>query len=383
MGSGGTGASSGSSTTTSVTSSSSGESTSGTGGQPGTPAPPLVVTGQPTDGTIALYVDGSFRLEATDITHWQFERWFDLRTSEVANLAATSYRDMLLEPLEMNVGSWYGAEETDLVDVTLTDETPARATLENTLVYPPGGPFQVHNKYTVYASGRVGLSTVITNTSTTDETFDASEVSHTSVAESFAWSKSVVSEGKAIVFQRTDGATPFPAIISVAHDTDGPPYQDFDTNYYWSSGGATLAARATFAKAGEIQVGLGDEPLAVFAERSDDVLAPGIALIEGATGGDYDRGAAAYTLTAQALPLRFAVSNAQTRHAPAFVIDGFSAQSWTLRKNGVVLASSGQPDGPFALVHQDLSNSRLVVVSVESIRASASDEERTFVIDQP
>lgn len=358
---------------------------SGTGGQPPALAPPLVVSGDVAAGAVAFTVSGSFRLEATDTTHWQFERWFDLETSDAVNLAAERSRDMLLEPVEMEIGGdWFSAEDAGVGDVILTDETPARATLENTLAYPSSaGPFSVHNVYTVYASGRVGVRVEITNTSIVPQSFDTTEVSHTSVNESFVWDGATFESGNAARFQRTDGPSPHPTLLSMSFDTSGEPGKDFDQNYYWDTGGATLSPGDTFVKTGELQVGLGEKTLAELTDRAADAISPGLSIAEGAdaVGSGYDSGSAAYVMSATSMPITFSVDASRTRHAPAFVIQGFTAIKWTVRKNGVVVVSSDMLDGPSALAHQDRSAERLVIDSIEEIPTSASEAERTFVID--
>ncbi|MFO0612167.1 MAG: hypothetical protein U0414_06255 [Polyangiaceae bacterium] len=364
------------------TTSTASSASSGTGGAPGVPATPLVRSGATADGAIGLTVQGAFRLEFTATTNWQLQRWFDLPTSDVVNLASQVQRNMLHEPIEMEVGGiWGGADEAQFVDVSLTDETPARAILDTTLRYPSGGAFTVHNTYSVYASGRVGVRVVIQNLTASDQTFDASEVHHTSVNEMLAWAHSTLANGDAAMFQRTDGATPLPTVLTMSFGTVGSPGQDFPTNYYWDTGGqTTLMPGQTFARTGEFQVGLGDQTVGTLSSRAADVLAPSLVVTGAGVGNGYDSGAAAYVIQASGGEVSFGASADVDRFAPAFVIDGWSAQDWTLTRDGMTVATSAMPIGFGVLVHHDVAASRLVVVSVDAFRTTTPAAQRTFTL---
>lgn len=372
--------------TTSSTSSGSTTSTSsssGTGGAPGVLSTPLVLSGSVADGVVGLSVAGAYRLEFTQPTNWQLERWFDLPTSDVVNLASQINRNMLHEPIEMQVGgNWGGADEADFLDVTLTDETPARVLVETTLRYPAGGAFTVHNTYSVHASGRVGVRVAITNQTASAQTFDASEVHHTSVNEMLAWANSTFANGDAAMFQRTDGATPFPTVLTMSFGTSGAPGQDFPTNLYWDTGGqTTLMPGDAFERTGEFQIGLGDQNAGTLAARAADVMSPSLVVSGGSPiGSGYDAGAAAYVIASGGGELSFGASSALERFAPAFVIEGWAPQDWTLSRDGVAVASSAMPRGVGVLVHHDVAASRLVVVSVDAFPTTATQAERTFTL---
>lgn len=347
------------------------------------PANPLVLSGAVDVGVVGLTVADKFRFEFTAGTNWQLQRWFDLATSDVVNLAAQSNRNMLHEPIEIDVGGiWGGADEAGFGSVTITDETPARALVETTLQYPNGGAFSVHSTYTVYASGRVGVRVDVTNPSVTDQTFEASEVHHTSTNEMLGWANASFANGNAAMLQRTDGPTPFPTVLTMSFGTIGNPGQDFATNLYWDTGGlTTLPPGKTLIWTGEFQVGLGDQNVGTLAARAADVMAPSLSVSGGSPiGSGYDAGAAAYAINASGGPLSFSASNATDRFAPAFVIEGWTAQDWTLTRDGVAVASSAMPRGVDVLVRHDIPASRLVVVSLGAFPTTATTAERTFTL---
>jgi hypothetical protein len=364
-----------------------GGATGGTGGGGGVlePAPALQITGSEASGVFALFVDGLFRLEFAESDHWQIAEWNDLATDTLVNLASDApITRVLYDPFYTSYGgTWYAVNDASGGTVSVVDQAPARAIIDTTIDYAPAGEgFEVHAVYTVYATGRIGISSTLTNTANVDRTLTGLEFNYTTLSNSVPWQRTTLASGHAASFARTDGNQPFPNLLVVSHGPEAPVEHDSSVNAYWAHGGATMTPGQSIIRLGELTVAPGGLAAGELTTRADDALGPGLEVVPGgsAVGDGYDESVAAYVVDASSSDVDVRLSADRIRHRPAFEIRNYGASTWSIRLDGTLLASSNQPSGPSAHTFHDTSADTLVLIYLDDIPTSASETARTFEI---
>ncbi|MBW2465222.1 MAG: hypothetical protein JRH11_26470 [Deltaproteobacteria bacterium] len=348
------------------------------------PAPGLQVTGSQASGVFAVFVDGLFRLDFAETDHWQIAEWNDLATDALVNLASdASITRVLFDPFYTAYGgNWYAVNDASGGTVTVVDQSPARAIIDTTIDYAPAGEgFEVHAVYTVYATGRIGISSTLTNTASVDRVLTGLEANYTTLSNTVPWQRTDLASGHATGFARTDGNQPFPNLLIVHH---GPETVEHDSavNAYWPPGGATMTPGQTIIRFGELTVAPGGLADGELATRADDALGPGLEVVQGgsAVGDGYDESIAAYVVDASGGDLDVRLTADRIRHRPAFEIRNYSASTWSIRLDGTLLAASDQPSGPSAHTFHETNAGTLVLVYLNDIPTAAGDAARTFEI---
>jgi glucose/arabinose dehydrogenase len=350
------------------------------------PSPPLVRSGSPAEGAISLSVANRFRLDFTSANAWQPTRWYDLATSGTQDLAnkggsAANY-NVLHAPFEFLLGStWHSIANAQDASVTIVEESPARVLLRTQYhIRPSSSDFLIRTDYAISAAGRVAVSGVVQNLSGAARTLDTIEYAFVNVEDSLTWNISALNGNSALAFQRANGTTPLPSLLTIVYGSDTSIGDDNAGNRYWYTMNQTLAANATFARQWELQLGPGGQLTSALAERANDVRGAGLTVVSGgsANGNGYSLETGAYTVQASGPSLSFYPTAAQTRHTPLFVIDGWSNPTWEVRFNGALLANSVQPQTTQAIVNYDSATQRLVIQYLGSLPTSASTAARTF-----
>lgn len=346
-------------------------------------APPLQLDGDVGNGLVAAFVESQFRLELQQSLQWQIGAWYDLTSDPALDLAGASpYPNVLVEPFEINYeGSWYGTMQASNGAVVLANETPARAVFATTMDSAPSGVgLEIQTIYTVWATGRVGIDATLLNASGSTRSIPAVEYNHHHVSQAVSWARSVLASEHAVSFVRADGPTPLPNLLVVNHGVETPAGQDYGGNVYWDAGAVTLDPTQTFRRRAELVIHPGGLDAAALTSRANDALAPGLAIVQGATavGTGYDPGQAAYVVTAQGSAVDLRLTSAADRHAPAFVVQSFPYDSFTVRLAGEDVVRSDRLSGAHGHAHYDADADQLVFVYLDTIPTTATDEQRTF-----
>ena len=362
----------------------------GAGGGPpvGDDAVPLVATGGETSGLLTLSVADAFRLESDESHNWQLGRWFDTRVDPLTNLAGTSppaYADALIDTMQTldAMFRWCGSAQGTLAEITMHDQTPARFGLQVALDYPLPG-LRVSARYWIYASGKVSIAARIENTSATTLDLLDSEYHYVSVEPSLDWSTTTIDSSHAAAFVRIDGPAPASTLQIVSLGTELPAQSDAqEWNRYWQLGAVSLEPADAIERYGALMVFPGGMNLDAMTERSQDLRTPKLFAGPGAmaVGTGFSEEMASYTVAATGTSVEFGVEADRTRFAPSFVIEGWTAPAWTLRRGSSVLLAHDDLIGPGALAWHDPRSGQLVFVHVDDIPMGAPLEERTFVLE--
>jgi hypothetical protein len=334
---------------------------------------------------VSAYVDDQFRLEYRATSNWQISGWFDLSSDPTLDLAVDGdHSSVLVEPFETRqAGSWRVVQHGTNPAATLSDQTPARVVFDTTMDWAPSGSnLVVRAVYTVWANGRIGLDSTLTNTGAASQVLDAVEYNHHTVLRTVNWAYATLASGRAVAFMRTDGFQPLSNLLVVNHGAESSPHQDHSENVYWGVGTRTLAQSESFARQGAFAVYPGGLDLAALGDRAAEALAPELDILQGATavGSGYDPGQAAYVVNATGASVDLRLTNARDRHAPAIVVESFPYDSWTVSLDGVELVSSSRLSGLHGHAHYDATADELAFVYLETIPIAAADGARTFEI---
>jgi hypothetical protein len=363
--------------------------TAGTGGAGGEEplAKPLVMAGDVGTGQVELSVEGFFTLVTESGSNWQPARWYDLATDPAADLSGkmpgNPFSNLFISPYSLEVNTnWYEGDDGTVLDVTVTDQTPARVVIDTLLGFPAPN-VEVHAVYHVYASGRVSVTADVVNAGATPLPVDDAEVNTVSLAEPLNWAATTFASSQAAGFFRTDGLTPYPNLLVVNTSLAGVYGQDYADNCFWTQGPFNLPGGGQLPRTGEVQLGPGGQDAAALASRVNDLVVPGLQVPSGgspvASGYDLDQGA--YVLQASATTVQFRPTNAAARHSPAFVVTNWSSPTWTVSLNGEALVSNAAPIGHHAIAFFDQAGSTLVLVYLRDIPMAAPDAERLFTLE--
>jgi len=351
----------------------------GNGGSPPV-AKPLVAVQNAT--SLAVYVDGMFRIEADAGHNWMLGRWFDLATDPLQDLSGHDVSDVFVDRWSHDSTDWNNSGMGDLVGVAVADETPARFTVTTTIDYQLPG-LRLTQTSTFYASGKVAMSSVFSNTTGSTLTITDSEYHYTSVNESLDWAATSVDFDHSVGFSRLDG--PGASTAQVVNFEDNLLESDAaNTNRYWHETSFNLAANGgAVQQDGVLFVAPSSIPSSIMAARSEDARAPGLVLGAGAAlvGTGYSESEATYTLSATSPgSVTFGVDGTHARYAPTFVISDWTAPAWHIERGGEILVSSDAPLGPASVAQLNTSTGKLVFVYEGSIDPGASDCERSFTL---
>ncbi len=384
-------------TNASSTSVATGTGTGGTGGSSPTPSKPLVLESTIADGTLSLSVEGSFRIQSTAASRWQWSVWNDLANGSGENLASTlppvdsQVTSILFNPMWVNDGSnWFSGEDASVASVDVASEAPARATVQTTLLYALPG-LEVDVISTVYASGRIASRSIAKNVGATPLTLATYEYNYISVNPNLqngpmAWTKTSYN-GLSAGFIRSDGSAPKSSLLMVNLNGDTSLVSDaMFTNWYWGDGaGFQLMPGGVHEVDGDMQLGPGEQSGPSHAARAADVLSAASALeiVSGATpiGSGYDPGQGAYAMTATDNLVSFGAKNDVDRFSPAFVIEGFNHAVWRITLGGQEIVSSASPLGVGAVAYYEPGKTRLVLVSLGHFAQGALNAERIFTLE--
>jgi hypothetical protein len=222
----------------------------------------------------------------------------------------------------------------------------------------------------------------VQNLSTASRTLSAIEYAFLNVEDSLSWTITALSSSHAIGFQRGNGTTPLPNLLAINSSADTSIDTDGTGNRYWVTNSQNLAVNAVFSRQWELQLTPGGQATASLTTRANDVRAPALTVVSGgaAVGTGYDATQSGYTLQASGASVSFYPSAAQQRHTPIFVVTNWSSASWQVSLNGIVLASSTQPQGSQAIASYDAANQRLIIQYLGTIPTTATTAQRTFVL---
>lgn len=371
-------------------------SSSSTGGMTLPLASALVYESTPGSGTLSLATAGAFRIQSNAQNRWQWSRYYDLGNGDPDNLSSTlpsiDYQntELLFEPgwFTTDGSNWSSSQGANVLDITVTDETPLRVRVETTLAYPfPGAELYVAS--TTYASGRVATYVELDNTGAADLTFAQIEYNYVSVNPNLAggslgWTDSS-SNDLGVGFVHTSGPSPQSTVFFINVFGDTNLHKDSPhTSWYWGDfGSVTIPSGGNIAADGELQLGPAGQPASKLAVRTDDVLNPELEITSGGTSvdGGYDAFLAAYVLAADtgATKVVFGASNAYERHAPTFEIRNFTATKWRALYRGEEICSSTELVGHGCVAWRGAD--RIALELMVDVPLAAPPEDRMITLE--
>lgn len=350
-------------------------------------ATPLVVTGTIESGALAISAAGRFTLESDASVRWHLARWYDLATDpeELNDLAAKIvnpqvYANSLHTLWVKPAAEWTSLEKGVVTNATIVDDTPVRVTLTADLDPEPAVSTELHVRfrYNVYASGHVSVESTLSS-SQPALVASAMEAFYTSASVEKMWT-ATDSGSDATFLQRLDGPSPHPNLLLLNHDTPGTREVDNPANRYWASFNLPLATPVVGR--GSYWLWPGGMSLSEMAGRADDLRTPVATVDAGAGAMTYDYTLGAYTadVDANASMVSFRVGGDRVRYAPAFELHGWTSPTYTIRLDGVVLATSSEPIGEQTLAHYNASGSCLVFQYLADLPAVSSGGEAVFTV---
>jgi len=280
-------------------------------------------------------------------------------------------------------GDWRFADVVSAATIEILETSPARVVINTIADYlPQGSGIEVTSRYAIYPTGRIGINCILRNTHAQSQVIDGVDYLHTDVAHTLSWSVSDLSGDKAVSYTRSGGATPLPSLLVINPNAGGVLAADSLTSRYWDAGSLNLAPDVDFTRTGVLAVAPGGQQLAILQDRADDQLLPQLIGLTGATavGDGYLEEEAAYVLDATAGNVKFGVGDSNTRHSPAFVIQSWSAETWSISLNGETIVNSTAPIGKRGIASHDKAAQQLVFVFAESIPTEVATAARTFAL---
>lgn len=327
-------------------------------------------------------VDGFFELTFPAAKFKHPTEWIDLTGGAPVNLAGAP---ALYQPPRADVfvvcNGWCddtkAGGEAGVVDVV--DDTPALVSF-NTYMHhtaPSGVDVKRWARFTVHATGRVVVEVALANGAPSSWTADEWTYHDVQLSTQVDWQRVELANKSAYAFFPQHGASSLTMINQAGETTSGGG----ETEVRWTMGQATLAQGDTLTKLGEIQLGatMGD-----VSDRVSDVRNPALEVLSGGNGAasTYVLATGVYAIEATSGTLTFGVGPTRTRYNPTFEIRSFTAPSWKLSLDGVVLASAQTPVTEHAVAKYDAINGRLVVAYSGVIPANAPAAKRTFVLER-
>lgn len=352
----------------------------GAGGGLPRAATPIEVDQQPTGVTVK--VPGSFELGFPLYKNFQLGHWFDVTSSPGADLAPTPAwtTDVIYSAFASNFGGvWYEADEAGQPSVQVIDRAPAFVQLHTTMEWAPhGGPIKVDVDYTIWASGLIGIRSVMYTANSFPTNFDDLETHYVSVAQDTLWSAVDLHDGLAASLRRT-AVAPESQLLVLNHDDSVALFHDEPmVNRYWYIGPIGVAPSVPIERIAELQIAPSGVGVPQAAERVTDVLNPDLINLTGVDTWIYDPASANYSIDASTGEMTFAVSPTHFRHRPAFVIRDWSADAWQLVLDGETIASSSRPLGDQVITRHDVDESTLTIVYLGAFGQMISVPDRTF-----
>ena len=288
--------------------------------------------------------------------------------------------DVLL-PFDFAIGSTYYNPSPNMgATATLVDQRPARAKIAGSYAWSPtsGTSILVSTSYTIYPTGRVGVSTSFKNAAASPLVMAALEYLYTQVTDKLAWN--VTAPGStAAFFQRADGPAPHSNLLVVSELGNTNIGSDEPRNRYWDSGPKTLAPGEAFVANAEMDVAPGELGVQEVQDRAADALDPTVDAVTNGTGAfDPTEGAYAIQIATGGQPASFRLKNTRVRHAPAFRLSGWTTSTWTWTLNGTLVASSAQPKTARGTGFFDSASQTLVLVYFGDLAQGVGAPESTF-----
>ena len=249
-------------------------------------------------------------------------------------------------------------------------------------VSPTGSNLDLELRYTIYPTGRVGLFTEVT--SAVDQTVSDWEFNYGAVNYDLSWTREIASSSHATWFVRTGSASPEANVLFINSDLNGNRGYDSATTTYWSAGSVFITAGNSVANHGELTLSPAGLSSSGRSQRLLDLLNPELDLtvLTGATvaGAPYDAGQAAYLLTAQGTTVTFGPTATYTRFDPVFVMNNWSASTWSISRNTVPVVSSAAPITAHGIGYYHSPTNRLIFVYRGSITSGTPAPDRTFTL---
>jgi len=353
----------------------------GDGGGPATLATPLELSGDAST-EFSFKVAGKFLLVAPKSSDYQLSRWFDLGTSDSLNL---SDNNLLLENLYEGWAladsiQWYTYKDVTSSAGAVTDQTPVRAVLVSSVRLPTAGGVDVVTEQTIYASGRVSVTTLVANNQDVDVQLTGSEYHHLTVSESLEWAGANLGTHGAI-FSRTMGAQPFPNVLIANLGPETGLGADHTYNRYWDGGPFALAPTDSHVAVGELVVYPSGMSAGEAQEHVTELRDPGLEISMGATFSRVERGA--YVVSVTGTPVQLGTSATHARMSPAFVLEGWTSPAWEIRRGGAVQASNDAPIGPDVIARYDEAAHELMFEYIGTIPAGAPAEDTIYEVVVP
>ena len=345
------------------------------------PTQTLTLSGSPASGVITATVPGEFSLVFDADYAWQPRSWYDLTTGPAQDLAnkgsGSRTKDVLWSPgIASVMGQWLSIDLVQNASIQVVENSPARAVLLSTLPELSGVVTT-----TVYPNGSVFFSSLARNETGGPVPFDWFKSPMVNVEDTLAWYEGDDPQGHFCGFQRTAGEQPYPNLVATNAADDTSIGSFGPGNRYWYLPGRTLQAGEVFTRQCALHLKPNGAPPELAQAYADDYRHPGLVAITGTVVGDgYAEGEGAYTVAAVDGQAAFYPTGAYLRHAPAFVIENWPAETFVIRKGGVEIASGAAPNRPWANAFFDAAHQRLVFQYLPDIEPGEPTEQRIFEV---
>ncbi|MDY7042410.1 MAG: hypothetical protein SVX38_16260, partial [Chloroflexota bacterium] len=274
------------------------------------------------------------------------------------------------------MGQWLSIDLVQNASIQVVENSPARAVLLSTLP-----ELSEVVTITVYPNGSVFFSSMARNETGGPVPFDWFKSPMVNAEDTLAWYEGDDPQGHFCGFQRTSGEQPYPNLV-VTNAADDTSIGSFGPgNRYWYLPGRTLQAGEVFTRQCALHLKPNGAPPELAQSYADDYRHPGLVVITGTVVGDgYAESGGAYTVAAVDGQAAFYPTDEYLRHAPAFVIENWPAETFVIRKGGVEIASSAAPNRPWVNAFYDAAHRRLVFQYLPDIEPDEPTEQRTFEV---